>query len=328
LGHVFIGIILIVILVTLFSSIPTSFADHITASVSIPAGTSVPGCEQTNECWDPAEVTVDVGGVVTWSNDDAAAHTVTSGSAANGPSGVFDSSLLIAGGIFEHTFDSIGTEDYFCLVHPWMTGVVIVTETGQSNENLIVSVEEFGSDRFSGPMVIEVIINDPDLKDTDETETEPDVKVNGKILRMVQTVDGNWRGYFANRAQAQLADSTVGLAGFGLDFGRFCPNTDGAVLGIDVTKTVGFALFRGTGGAQGNEAIGPTCSFQSGDPNTGNVVRDAQQATPAQGGILAGQIGLVDVDVFPSLQLFLEELHHSSLWLYQLFSGTLYILFL
>jgi len=129
---------------------------------------------------------------------------------------------------------------------------------------------------MAGPMVIQVLIVDPDIDDTDEGKGEPDVIVNTKKLRMVQGVDGNWYAYFADRSQAQLADSTVGLAGFGLDFGRFCPNTDGAVLGatIDVSKTVGFALFRGTGGAQGNEAIGPACSFQSGDPNTGNVVRN------------------------------------------------------
>ena len=62
-------------------SAPAAFADHATASVSIPAGSSVPGCEETNECWIPNEVTVDVGGEVTWSNDDTAAHTVTSGTA-------------------------------------------------------------------------------------------------------------------------------------------------------------------------------------------------------------------------------------------------------
>ena len=38
---------------------------------------------------------------------------------------------------------------------------------------------------------------------------EPDVTVNGKILRMVQAVDGNWYGYFADRDQAQIADSTA-----------------------------------------------------------------------------------------------------------------------
>jgi len=99
----------------------------VTVEVSLPSGTSVPGCEETNECYIPATVSINAGDTVSWLNDDTAAHTVTSGSAADGPSRVFDSSLLIAGGTFEHTFDSSGTEDYYCMVHPWMTGSVKVS---------------------------------------------------------------------------------------------------------------------------------------------------------------------------------------------------------
>jgi plastocyanin len=98
-----------------------------TVKVSMPSGTSVPGCEATNKCFVPASVSIKVGDTVVWSNDDSAAHTVTSGSPAEGPSGVFDSSLLIAGGNYEHTFDSTGTVNYFCMVHPWMVGNVKVS---------------------------------------------------------------------------------------------------------------------------------------------------------------------------------------------------------
>jgi len=105
-------------------TVPTAFA----AEVSVPLGTNLPGCEETNECWDPPDVTVGVGETVTWSNDDTAAHTVTSGSAADGPDGVFDSSLFMAGAEFSHTFDEAGTFEYFCMVHPWMAGTVIVGE--------------------------------------------------------------------------------------------------------------------------------------------------------------------------------------------------------
>jgi len=94
--------------------------------VSIPTGTAVPGCEETNECWLPAEISVGVGGTVTWSNDDTAAHTVTSGSPTYGPDGTFDSSLFMAGATFEVTFDDSGSYDYFCMVHPWMQGNVQV----------------------------------------------------------------------------------------------------------------------------------------------------------------------------------------------------------
>jgi len=106
---------------------PEVMTGPVTVEVSLPSGTSVPGCEETNECYIPATVSINAGDTVSWSNDDSAAHTVTSGSAADGPSGKFDSSLLIAGGTFEHTFDSSGTEDYYCMVHPWMTGSVKVS---------------------------------------------------------------------------------------------------------------------------------------------------------------------------------------------------------
>lgn len=98
-----------------------------TVKASIPKGTSVPGCEEKNACYLPSSVSIKVGDTVKWSNDDTAAHTVTSGSATNGPSGVFDSSLLIAGGTFEHKFTSSGTIDYYCMVHPWMTGKIQVS---------------------------------------------------------------------------------------------------------------------------------------------------------------------------------------------------------
>ncbi len=101
--------------------------------VSIPGGTSIPGCEEINECFSPYEVIIDVGDTVTWSNDDTAAHTVTSGSAVDGPSGVFDSSLFMAQSTFAHTFDGSGTFPYFCMVHPWMDGIIIVQEA----ENII-----------------------------------------------------------------------------------------------------------------------------------------------------------------------------------------------
>ncbi len=97
-----------------------------TGTISAPAGSSAPGCEETNECFIPAKVTISVGETVTWSNDDSAAHTVTSGIPSEGPDGVFDSSLFMAGTTFEHTFFEAGEYDYYCMVHPWMTGKVQV----------------------------------------------------------------------------------------------------------------------------------------------------------------------------------------------------------
>jgi plastocyanin len=97
-----------------------------TGTISIPSGASAPGCDETNECFIPSEVTVNVGETVTWSNNDSAAHTVTSGTPTGGPDGTFDSSLFMAGTTFSYTFDNAGEYNYFCMVHPWMTGKIQV----------------------------------------------------------------------------------------------------------------------------------------------------------------------------------------------------------
>jgi plastocyanin len=101
-------------------------AEPQTHSVDIPVGTSVPGCEETNSCWSPADITINAGDTVEWINVDTAAHTVTGGSPADGPSGVFDSSLVMADATYAFTFDDAGSYDYFCMVHPWMVGSVTV----------------------------------------------------------------------------------------------------------------------------------------------------------------------------------------------------------
>ncbi len=122
-----------------------------TVIVSAPAGSSVPGCEETNECFIPEDVTVNVGDEVTWSNDDTAAHTVTSGSAADGPDGNFDSSLFMAATTFSVTFDEAGTYPYFCMVHPWMVGTVIVQEAGAEEEMMAeetMAEEEMMADKI------------------------------------------------------------------------------------------------------------------------------------------------------------------------------------
>ena len=97
-----------------------------TVSVTIPTGTASPGCETSNACYSPASITINAGDTVAWKNTDTAAHTVTGGSPSDGPSGVFDSSLIMAGASFENTFDTAGSYDYFCMVHPWMVGNVKV----------------------------------------------------------------------------------------------------------------------------------------------------------------------------------------------------------
>ena len=138
-------------LLAIFSLIavaPSAFAEHgeggMAATVTNAPGSSTPGCEETDSCFIPSTVVITVGGTVTWDNTDNAAHTSSSGTAADGPDGVFDSSLIMAGGSYSHTFDTAGTFDYFCMVHPWMQGTVIVEAEAAHGDDHAEEMEEMG----------------------------------------------------------------------------------------------------------------------------------------------------------------------------------------
>ncbi|HJW19752.1 MAG TPA: plastocyanin/azurin family copper-binding protein [Candidatus Nitrosotalea sp.] len=88
-------------------------------------------CVTANNCFSPNPLTVAPGTTVTWKNTDTVSHYVTSGKPSDETTGsVFDSGNLIKpGGTYQFTFANAGTFDYFCSVHPWMTGQVIVGAT-------------------------------------------------------------------------------------------------------------------------------------------------------------------------------------------------------
>jgi plastocyanin len=96
-------------------------------TVEMAKGSSSEGCQKGNKCYSPFEAKVTKGGTVTWVNKDTAAHTATSGNIKSGPDGKFDTSLVAAGAKFSQKFDTAGKFDYFCIVHPWMTGKVTVS---------------------------------------------------------------------------------------------------------------------------------------------------------------------------------------------------------
>ena len=106
---------------------PSAFAEHsMNATVENAQGSSTPGCEP--DCFIPATVTIGVGGMVTFANNDSAAHTSTAGTPADGPSGAWDSSLVMMNSAYTTPALDAGEYPYFCMVHPWMEGLVIVEE--------------------------------------------------------------------------------------------------------------------------------------------------------------------------------------------------------
>lgn len=73
-----------------------------------------------NFAFDPDEFEVAAGTEVTWTNDDQAPHTVT----ADG--GGFDSGTLEPGDTFSVAVEGNGPVTYACMIHPEMTGTIVV----------------------------------------------------------------------------------------------------------------------------------------------------------------------------------------------------------
>lgn len=96
-----------------------------THTVDMAEGSGVLGCEETNSCYEPWSLDVSSGDTISWVNLDSAAHTVSSTTDGK-PDGVFDSGLVLAGDSFQFTFEDPGEYPYFCIVHPWMEGIIRV----------------------------------------------------------------------------------------------------------------------------------------------------------------------------------------------------------
>jgi plastocyanin len=84
-----------------------------------PTGASV---STIDRAFQPEAIGVTVGEAVSWTNDDTEGHTVTAADAS------FNSGIMTVGDEFSTTFETVGTFDYFCAIHPEMTGTVTVSE--------------------------------------------------------------------------------------------------------------------------------------------------------------------------------------------------------
>ena len=86
-------------------------------------------CVETG-CYTPSVLTIKSGTVVTMTNTDGTGiHTFTSGTVDDfepNPDGMFDSQVLLSGDAYERKFSQKGTYDYYCILHTWMTGQIIV----------------------------------------------------------------------------------------------------------------------------------------------------------------------------------------------------------
>ena len=128
---------MIFLLVMLFS-VSSIYAEEYL--VEIPFGAYNPELNTPADVWyDPPQMFITIDDTVTWENNDREGHTVTSGEGSGrfgwmrdnfGTSdGIFDSDRFMPGESWSYTFKDSGTFSYYCTIHPWMEGIVIVEET-------------------------------------------------------------------------------------------------------------------------------------------------------------------------------------------------------
>lgn len=92
-----------------------------------------PGVTIADFQFSPGTTTISVGDTITWTNSGPSAHTATA------RDGSFDSGTLQKGASASHTFTQAGTFAYFCKIHPFMHGTVVVrasattTSSGQTS---------------------------------------------------------------------------------------------------------------------------------------------------------------------------------------------------
>jgi plastocyanin len=97
------------------------------AVMAAPAGAEDMALKIENFTFTPQRMTVKAGTTVTWTNLDPIPHTVASSTKA------FGSKTLDTDDKFSFTFTTAGIYEYFCTLHPHMTGTIVVEQATGGN---------------------------------------------------------------------------------------------------------------------------------------------------------------------------------------------------
>ncbi|MGI0060509.1 MAG: cupredoxin domain-containing protein, partial [Nitrosotalea sp.] len=145
--------VIIIVILFLGGFNHTVFADNETITIS--PGAANPHFDTQAKFWySPPVLTIHKGDTVTWINSDNEIHTVTSGKGIDRGQlaqaktegtvdGYFDSGPFKPGQLWSFTFDKEGTFQYFCTIHPWMVGAVVVSQT----------IPDYATDEQGNPIV-------------------------------------------------------------------------------------------------------------------------------------------------------------------------------
>lgn len=132
--------ILFVLSFVLLFTIFISQADASHFTIPIPEGDHSPGLRSVIDWYVPRSHSVNVGDVITWTNEDSVPHTVTSGKGVSlvkstqedpkgTPDGLFDSGIINPEESWSFTFSEPGEYTYYCTLHPWVERSITVLES-------------------------------------------------------------------------------------------------------------------------------------------------------------------------------------------------------
>ena len=137
--------LLFTIAVGMISMSPASFADHSEITITPITGSGFPdsGCE-VDGCYSPSPATVDVGGVVIFSNTDNVSHTFSSGVPSDDIIGTeFNTGILASGDSAEWIPENTGEFAYFDMINPWMVGsITVLTSVNKISISESITISE------------------------------------------------------------------------------------------------------------------------------------------------------------------------------------------
>jgi len=169
----------------------SSFAYAEEYIIDIPLGAYNPELNTSAEVWyDPPQLFVTVGDTVTWYNDDKEGHTVTSGEGSGRfgwmsdnfgkPNGIFDSGRFMPGESWSYKFEESGTFSYYCTIHPWMEGILIIEK----------QIPDYPHDATGKKLEFPLLQYTPDTKiEVNLTWDPPVIKTHEKIQFVYQFYD-------------------------------------------------------------------------------------------------------------------------------------------
>ncbi len=165
---------------------PAAFADHAEVTIGIVEKSGFGQDCVADGCYTPTTATVDVGGKVIFSNTDTTGiHTFTAGTVDGftpSPTGEFDTSIVKSGETAEWVPDTVGEVPYYCSLHTWMIGTIVVQEAEAEEANAAAQAE---ADAVIDDVELMVTITDSEVLGGTQVELEfSEIHVNYEITAM------------------------------------------------------------------------------------------------------------------------------------------------